>query len=137
MNRTNGAVLCCLACFLALLADARAQDIEKKAFVGKWDLSDARVKEVITTVEFEKVGACEAGVWGRDFGGPNPIGANRWRTKQNELELVYVKAGRAREDVMLSGTFKFSNADEFEFKVTGGVYGAGKNRGLVFRLKKH
>jgi hypothetical protein len=54
------------------------------------------------------------------------LGANTWRIKGSELEFAYIKAGRAREDSMLTGTVKPINANEFELNVTGGFYGTEK-----------
>lgn len=144
MDRKNLALwmIGSVLCLLAFDPPAFADEIEGKYFYGNWELRDPRVKKAITAIEIDKDdsskkgGPCKPGVWGRDFGGPNGLGANTWRIKGNELQFIYVMPGRAREDSMLTGTVKPINDNEFEFTVTGGHYGTGKNKGLVFRMKK-
>jgi hypothetical protein len=137
MRRLTYTLVCCTACCLGFLAEAVAQQIPTKYFVGKWEVTDSAARGVtITTIEMTKDGEYKGGVWSREWGGPNGIGATQYRVDKNELVFFYRKPGRPREDIMLSGAVNAIDNNEFEFKVTGGVYGQGKNIGFVFKMKR-
>ena len=109
---------------------------EKFTIVGTWMVSDARTKTAISSVRLAAGGQYQGGTWGKNFGGPNGIGANQYSFEDGTLSFVYVLAGRARIDEMLVGHAKTISPTVIDFTVTGGYYGTGKNVGTVFRLTK-
>ena len=97
MTQMVWCLLCCLTLYTGLSVSAEAQKIEDKYFVGKWVLTEPDVEKAITTVEMSKDGGYKGGAWGRNYGGPNGIGATRYRAeKAGELVFYYKKPGGGR-----------------------------------------
>jgi len=122
MNRRTFFILCAALCLRAGSAPAAAPSLPAE-IVGTWEVSDPRINKVITTITIGADGAYSGGSWGRDWGGPNGLGASRVRYDNPKLEFIYVKAG-GRVDVMLSGVLlsEGRDADHFNFRVAGGYY---------------
>jgi hypothetical protein len=113
-----------------------AQRADKFTIIGTWAISDSRGGGPITSVTLSGNNGYLGGAWGRDFGGPNGIGANQYRYDNDTLSFIYVMPGRARIDEMVTGNVKVLSPSEFDFTVSGGYYGTGRNLGFVFKFKK-
>lgn len=106
-------------------------------FVGTWIVSDLRSPtSPITSIRLGANNDYQGGSWGRDWGGPNRIGANQFRFENGTLSFIYVQPGRARIDEMLTGTVQVQSPTELIFTVTGGFYASGQRLGMKFRLSR-
>ncbi|MGB8702609.1 MAG: hypothetical protein WCD18_24615 [Thermosynechococcaceae cyanobacterium] len=109
---------------------------DKSTITGTWLLSDPRVPGVFNSIRLSQDNQYQGNSWGKDFGGPNGLGANQYSFNGEILSFNYVVPGRARVDEMLIGKVKLITPTEIEFTVIGGYYGTGKNLGMIFRFKK-
>ena len=102
---------------------------------GTWEVVDPRVQTAITSIVLSNDGQYRGGPWGRDFGGPNGLGANRYQCDNGRLAFIYIQAGRARVDEMLSGVLRPAT-DGYLFRCTGGYYCQSQNRNMEFLLRQ-
>lgn len=114
---------------------------EQQRFVGTWAITDPRLpagpnNRPADDIKLTTKGEYKGGSW-LGIREVNGIGANTWKFEDGKLSFLYVKAGRARVDEMLTGkvTWVGKNFEEFDFKFTDGVYGKGRNAGIVVRMK--
>jgi hypothetical protein len=74
---------------------------------------------------------------GRNFGGPNGLGANSYIYDESTRTLTfnYVEPGRPRVDNMLFGTVTESSPREFALTIIGEYYGQNAS-GFSFKFKR-
>jgi hypothetical protein len=112
---------------------AGAQDAPPAFLVGKWVVSSVNTGDRLTDVTLAEDGKYQGGSWGAAFGGPNGLGATRYKYEGGILSFFYPHDNR-RPDLMLEGTLRPSGAENrYDFNVTGGFYGT---KGGVFRLQR-
>jgi hypothetical protein len=87
---------------------------------GSWSVIDPRTGTPFATVELGSYGDFKSGSFGRNYGGPNGLGANRYIIENGLLKFVYIVPGRARVDEMLVGSIRKISDDEFQ------IYGSGR-----------
>jgi hypothetical protein len=116
---------------------ALAQDEPPAFLVGTWEVSSVATENVLTDITLGDQGEYKGGNWGVPFGGPNGIGATRYKYAGGILTFYYPHDAR-RPDDMLVGSLKRDAKDpnRYEFKVTGGYYGQGRARGTLFRMQR-
>jgi hypothetical protein len=125
----------CASMSLTLLgSDALAQEVPPAFLVGKWVVSSVATGDQLTNITLSEDGKYQGGAWGRNYGGPNGLGATRYQYKGGILAFFYPHDGRG-PDIMLEGSLRRDPAvqNQYDFSVTGGYYGT---RGGAFRLKK-
>jgi hypothetical protein len=111
-----------------------ADDRPPAALVGVWSVASAVTGETLTTISLFEDGGYRGGSWGRNYGGPNGIGATRYKFEGGVFTLFYPHDGRS-PDIMLEGSLRPDpeSGARYDFDVNGGYYGT---RGGHFRLTK-
>jgi hypothetical protein len=124
--------VCALLSLTLLGPGASAQD---DAFlVGKWVVSSVATGDRLTDITLSDDHKYQGGAWGRNYGGPNGLGATRYKFEGGILSFFYPHEGR-KPDSMLEGRLTPDSEvqNQYDFEVTGGYYGANDG---AFRLKK-
>jgi hypothetical protein len=108
---------------------------------GTWIISDPRlgsqIGSQITSITLSGNGEYKGGSWGRSFGGPNPLSANQYRYEDGVLSFFYIGPGQPKQQPdLLAGMVHMLSPTQFEFTVTGGLYGEGRNLGFQFLFTK-
>jgi hypothetical protein len=126
--------ICALLSLTLLGPVAAAQDEPPAFLVGKWVVSSVATGDRLTDITLSEDGKYQGGAWGRNYGGPNGLGATRYKFEGGILTFFYPHEGR-KPDTMLEGSLRHDPEvqNQYEFEVTGGYYGTSDG---VFRLKK-
>jgi hypothetical protein len=113
---------------------AAAEDKPPAFLVGKWAVSSVATGELLTSFSLFEDGSYRGGSWGRNYGGPNGLGATRYKYEGGTLTFFYPHDAR-NPDIMLEGSLRPDpeGDNQYDFEVNGGYYGT---RGGHFQLKK-